>query len=110
MKKYLLNVTFYAGSYSAEDTDRDMFLLCVDRQITELEMKDIFEKVNALLDASDDNVEILDFPISYDQGFNINTLLAGVEFFTNGKIMELYSNCGSTECIDNYYVIEQSQS
>ena len=107
MKRYLLYVTFYAGSDDAEDIDRDLFLLSVDKEITESEMKNIFKKVNSLLDYFDD--EEKDFPISYEQGLNINTLMEGVGIYTKGKVTEVYSNCGDVEKIDNCYVIEQWQ-
>lgn len=107
MKRYLLNVTFYAGSDDPEDTDRDMFVLNVDREISESEMIDIFETVNELLEDYD---EEYDFPISYeDGGININTLMEGIELYTKGKIEEVYSNCKKIKNIDNCYVIEQWQ-
>ena len=108
MKKYLylLNVTFYAGSDEPEDTDRDLFLLTVDKEITEGDMKYIFKEVNSLLDTFNENT---DFPISYDQGLNINTLMEGIGIYTKGKVTEMYSDCGEIGEIDNYYVIEQWQ-
>ena len=109
MKRYLLNVTFCAGSDNNEDTDRDLFLLCVDKEVTEMEMKDIFKKVNKLLDTFYQEFVEVEFPISYEQGLNINTLMEGVKIYTEGKVEEVYSNCGQIEKVDNYYVIEQWQ-
>ena len=106
MKRYLLYVTFYAGSDDPEDTDRDLFLMTGDREITEDDMKYIFKEVNSLLDTFNENT---DFPISYEQGLNINTLMEGVGIYTKGKVKEIYSNCGEIEKIDNCYVIEQWQ-
>ena len=106
IKRYLLNVTFYAGSNDAEDTDRCLFLLCIDKEITEKEMKEIFITVNKLLDCYDDDEEN-DFPISYEQGININTLMEGVGIYLKGEIKEVYNNIGCLEKVDNYYVIEQ---
>ena len=106
MKNYLLYVTFYAGSDDEEDTDRDLFLLTVDKEIEESEMKYIFKEVNSLLDTFNEDT---DFPISYDQGLNINTLMEGIGIHTKGKVTEVYSNCGDIEKIDNCYVIEQWQ-
>ena len=109
MKRYLLYVTFYAGSDDKEDTEKDLFLLCMDKEITEMEMKNIFKKVNKLLDTFYQEFAEVEFPISYEQGLNINTLMEGVEIYTKGKVEEVYSNCGKIKDVDNYYVIEQWQ-
>ena len=109
MKNYLLNVTFYAGTDEAEDTDKGVFLLSVDKEYSESEMKDIFRIVNSLLDTFNENDEALEFPMSYDDGLNLNTLMNGVEIYTKGKVMEVYNNFGKIEKIDNCYVIEQWQ-
>ena len=106
MKNYLLNVTFYAGSDDEEDTDRSLFLLSVNKEITENKMKDIFKEVNGLLDTFDEDT---DFPISYEQGLNIYTLMEGIKLYINGKIVEVNSNYGKLDGIDNYYMIEQWQ-
>ena len=109
MKRYLLNVTFYAGSNDPEDTDRDLFLLCIDKEITEKEMKEIFRETNRLLDTFAQETGEAEFPISYEQGLNINTLMEGVGIYINGEVKEVYSNFGHLQEIDNYYVIEQWQ-
>lgn len=67
-------------------------------------MKEIFRKVNALLDPYKDR----DFPISYDEGLNVNTLIKGVGIYLKAVVKEVYSNKGSVEA-DDYYVIEQWQ-
>lgn len=105
MKKYLLNVTFRAGSDDAADTDRGLYMLCTDREITENKMKSIFKAVNALLDVYAES----DFPLSYNDGLNIFTLMDGIEIYTQGRVLAIDSNCGAFEKIDNYYVIEQWQ-
>ena len=107
MKRYLLYVTFCAGSDDKEDTDRDLYLLTVDKEYTEKEMIETFRKVNCLLDPYTE--EEKDFPISYEQGININTLMEGICIYTKGKVEEIYSNCGQIEKVDNCYVIEQWQ-
>ena len=107
MKRYLLNVAFYAGSDDPEDTDRDLFILNVDKEISEKEMTHIFGVVNSLLDPYRDDDE--ECELSYNDGLNINTLMEGVELYTKGKVEEVYSNCGAITDIDNYYVIEQWQ-
>lgn len=109
MKKYLLNVTFYAGSNDEKDTDRGLFVLIVDKEYTEIEIKNIFEEVNRLLDTFNQEIGEAEFSISYEQGSNINTLMEGIEIYTKGKVTEVYSNCGKIEMVDNYYVIEQWQ-
>ena len=105
MKNYLLNVTFCAGSDDVEDTDRGLYLLSSNENITEEEMKNIFRKVNKLLDCFDDNYD--KFPISYEQGVNIDTLISGVEIYTGGKAKYIKSGCNSLSDIDSYYQIEQ---
>ena len=112
MKRYLLNVTFYAGSNAEEDTDRGLFLLCVEKEISENEMANIFQEVNELLndyDVFEVDAKGENFPISYGQGININTLMEGVGIYTKGKVEKVYSNCGQSEKVDNCYVIEQWQ-
>lgn len=107
MKRYLLNITFCAGSNLEEDVDRDIFVLNVDREIGESEMITIFETVNELLKGYDEEE---DFPISYEEnGININTLMEGVAIFTRGTVCDLYSDCRQIAEMDNYYVIEQWQ-
>ena len=107
MKKYLLNVTFYAGSDDKEDIDKGLFLLFVDKETTEIEVKEIFRVVNSLLDYFD--VKERDSPISYEQGINIHTLMEGISIYTKDKVEEVKENCGYIQEINNYYVIEQWQ-
>ena len=106
MKRYLLNVTFYAGSDEPEDIDKGMYLLTTEKPISQDEMDKIFEEVNSQLDSFN---EITDFPFSYDDGLNIDTLMEGVEYYTKGNIIQLYSDYGKIHDIDNYYMISQWQ-
>ena len=114
-KNYLLNVTFYAGSDEPNDTDTGTFLLKSNKAITESEMKDIFRKVNDLLTPFEER----NFPISYEQGLNLETLIEGVGIYTKETLIKddtcikntiepINSNHGPIK-IDNYYVIEQWQ-
>lgn len=107
MKRYLLNVTFHAGSDSTEDTDRGMYLLQVSDEIDESKMREVFRKVNKLLKSHD--IDHHTFPVSYEQGININTFMQGVKTFTKGRLVSLCSNHGALTAIDNYYEIEQWQ-
>ena len=109
MKQYLLNVTFYAGSDDPQDTDRGLFLLSVDKEILEDEMKKIFDETNRLLNSYDDEDEERDFPISYEEGINIDTLMKGIEVYTEGKIEEISNNTQNIGHTDALYVIEQWQ-
>ena len=84
-----------------------MYLLSVDKNISYQEMKSIFSKVNLLLDPF--NEKKVDFPISYDNGLNIATLIEGVEIYIKGKVIKLLNDYGCIESIDNYYVIQQWQ-
>ena len=45
--KYLLFVTFYAGSDAEWDMDKGLYLLAVDKQYSESEIKKMFEEVNS---------------------------------------------------------------
>ena len=108
MKNYLLNVTFYAGSDDKEDTDRGLYILSVNKNIEEEEMENIFESVNELLNIFDDDLEEGEergFPISYDDGINIDTLMHGIEIYTNGTIKKARKNIKA----DNCFTIEQWQ-
>lgn len=105
---YLLNVTFCAGSNDPEDVDRGICLLTVNRSISEEEMTEIFKKVNSLLDTFNEDDETIDFPVSYEDGLNIDTLMEGIETYTKGSVKPVIKNCGELT-VDNYYVIEQWQ-
>lgn len=85
MKRYLLNVIL-------GEEDRDLFLLCVDKEITENEMNKIFSNVIKLIPHEE---------------ISIDTFMEHIGNHTNGEVVEVYSNCGNLEHIDNYYMIEQ---
>jgi hypothetical protein len=103
-KKYLLDVTFYAGSDDPEDTDKGLYILSVKKDIEEAEMKEMFKTVNKLLDVYDE--EDTAFPISYEEGINIDTLMSGIEFYLKGKVKKVKK---PNITADNYFVIEQWQ-
>lgn len=84
MKRYLLNVIL-------GEEDRDLFLLCVDKEITENEMNNIFSNAIKLT--------------PYEE-ININVFMEHIGSHTNGEVIEVYSNYGKLEHIDNYYMIE----
>jgi hypothetical protein len=83
---YLLNVIFCAGSDDPEDVDRGIYLLTVEKNISEEEMTEIFKKVNSLLDEFNDDDEAADFPVSYEDGLNIDTLMEGIEIYTKNIV------------------------
>ena len=105
MKKYLLNVTFCSGSDEPEDIDTGLYLFITDKEVNKEQMIEIFRKTNKLLDCFD--YEEKDFPISYEYGLNINTLMMGIKYYTKGEIVRLYDSWGSLNYMDNYYEIEQ---
>lgn len=107
--RYLLHVTFYAGSDDPDDIDKGTYLFAADRNITKDEMVDIFRKANFICNTHPDELENLDetieeykssgesereelmlfiknnkrYPEIYiDDGLNINTLIKGVEYLT----------------------------
>lgn len=104
MFKYLIDLTFYAGSDDKEDTDRDIFIIYSNEEISKQKMSSIFKETNKLLDCYNEEV----FPISYNDGLNISTLIQGVSLYTNSLIQRIGENhkIGS---IDSYYKIEQWQ-
>lgn len=107
-KNYLLNVTLHLHDVLADedDTERGLFLICTDNEISEAEMKSIFSTVHKLLDTANPTDEA--FPISYyDKGADINTLMEGVGNYTKWELKEVFSNMGHMPKIDNSYVIEQ---
>lgn len=107
MSKYLLNVTFHTDSDAPEDTDRGLYILLVSCKISDSKMRELFKKVNKLLNNSDSITN--NFPLSYEQGINIGTLMKGVEIYTKGRVKLLKNNMGSVPIVDNYYEIEQWQ-
>ena len=109
-KKYLLNVTFHAGSDSPGDTEKGLYLLIMDKEITsKRQMENIFSETNKLLNCFDG--EERDFPISYKYGININTLMGGIKYYTKGEVIQYYDcyECGDLGHVDCYYVIKQWQ-
>lgn len=107
--KYLLFLTFYAGSDAEWDMDKGLYLLVVDKQYSESEIKKMLEEVNSLLAVSDEMDEVVAFPISYkNDGANIDTLVSGVERYTNGCARLVESNFGAMD-IDNIFMLQQWQ-
>lgn len=104
--KYLLNVTFHAGSDEPSDTDRGLYLITFDNPITSEEIVNVFRKVNKLLDPYEQDEEL---PISYDDGLNIDTLMEGVALYTKAKVETLNDGYGKIESIDDVYTLEQWQ-
>lgn len=105
MNTYLLNVIFYAGSDDTNDVDRGLYAISCDKTVSVNEMKDIFRTVNGLLSPYSEED---DFPFSYDEGLNIDTLIEGVRVHTGYPVVEMAENCGKI-VIDDYYTIEQWQ-
>ena len=103
MYTYLLNLTFYAGSDAPEDTDRDLFIMKTSEMYSKEQMKDVFQKVNSLLGSYDENE---DFPYSYEEGINSDTLTKGVGYYTHSEIEKADNFSGH---IDGIYTIEQWQ-
>lgn len=115
LNRYLLNMTFRAGSDEPEDTDNAMYLIETYEDYSEEKLKKVIEKVNSLLDTFNDDKEAKDFPMSYDDGLNIETLMAGVGVYTKSKIKKLepedIENVDARRefVIKKYFEIEQYQ-
>ena len=105
MFKYLIDLTFYAGSDDKEDTDRDIFIFYSNEEISKQKMSNIFKETNKLLDCYNEEKV---FPISYNDGLNISTLIQGVSLYTNSLIQRIGEN-RKIDSIDAYYKIEQWQ-
>jgi hypothetical protein len=103
--KYLLNMTFYAGSDDPEDTDNDLYLLETDIKMSYEEIREIIFKVNKECGSIDDEDVLNDYEVL---GLNLNTLMNGVQHYLPGSKIELLdNNHGYLGDIDNYYAIEQ---
>lgn len=103
--KYLLNMTFYAGSNDPEDTDNDLYLLETNTEMSYEEIKEIIFNVNKECSLIDDEDILNDYEIF---GLNLKTLMNGVQHCLPGSKIELLNNNhGYLGDIDNYYVIEQ---
>ena len=71
MKNYLLDLTFFAGSNSQEDTDRELYIMRTEKSATRFDICEPFRKVNKLLNI-DDQDDSGGFPYSYYvEGINI---------------------------------------
>lgn len=77
--KYIINLTFFAGSNDAEDTDRGIYILESSKELEKEQISAIFREANkrcnnGLYEERDDD---FNFP-SYEEGINIDTLVRGV--------------------------------
>lgn len=100
---YLLNLTFYAGDDLPENTDRGIYCLESNAELTAEKIYDIDQKVNDKLNDYDDENSL---SVSYfDDGTNIDTLNKGVEEDSSVKITELTNNSGPLN-ISNYFEFE----
>ena len=98
---YLLNVTFYTGSDAPEDVDKALFIMKATKPFSQEQVVEIFDKVNQLLMDQD-----ADFPYSYEDGINIDTLIQGVEHYTNTHITKINHYSGN---LDDIFTVSQWQ-
>lgn len=108
MNSYLVNLTFHAGSDAPEDTDNKLYLLQTTRQVTLESVKNDFIHANTLLDTFNEDPDV-ELSTSYDDGLNIDTLVAGYKELTNDIIEELNETTHFPTLISNYFAIEQYQ-
>lgn len=104
----MLNVIFHAGSDSPFDTDKGLYILEIEKEISYSEMQKIFTETNRLCDTFSDDEDAINFPISYEEGLNISTLMNGIEIYTKGTIKKIENMSGRFE-ISDVYEIEQWQ-
>jgi hypothetical protein len=103
--KYLLNMTFYAGSDDPEDTDKDLYLLETNTEMSYEEIVQVISKANKECDLVENENEYSDYEFF---GLNLDTLMKSVQNYTPGSKIELLNNNhGYLGDIDNYYAIEQ---
>ena len=102
--KYVIIVKFFAGSDDVNDIDEGIYLFQSNKEYTLSEMKETFKKVNSLLDVYNEDRE--NFPISYNDGLNLDTLIEGIKIYTKDSIKKVDNYSGS---IDGIYVVEQCQ-
>jgi len=105
---YLLKVTFCVDTavhvnIHTKSINTDLYKLTTHEPISAEKMTEIFETVNKLLNENDANTE---FPVSYDNGMNIDTLMEGIRLYTKGEVTLMKHDCKELN-FDNYYVIEQ---
>ena len=99
--KYLLNITFYAGSKDELDTDRGLYIYKSKDEIDKQDFVNLFSKASKLLSEEDS-----EFTYSYNSdGLNLDTLVKGVETFTKDKITKIRENCGYV-AVGTYYELE----
>lgn len=103
--RYLLDVKFYAGSDDKEDVDNKLYLLETKLVLNKARVKKFFKEVNRLLDPYEKH----DFPISYEDGLNIDTLMNGIMIRTNGKVFCLEDEFDNLGYINHFFKIEQWQ-
>lgn len=104
--KYVLIVKFFAGSDDKDDIDSGIFLFSSNKEYSFEKMKEIFKKVNRLLNTYDFEEREEDFPISYEIGLNLDTLIDGLKIYTKATIESIESY---NDMVNGIYVIEQWQ-
>ena len=111
--KYLINLTFYAGSNDPEDTDNGCFILVTDEPMSNTDIKKQFKLVDSILydrfvddEPTAPNADKVTG--SYEDGINIDTLVNAFEEYTGFSIQMVHPGIFPT-MIDGYYEIVQWQ-
>lgn len=111
-KHYMLNVKFCAGSDEPCDVDTGLYILSTSKEYSHEEMEALFATVNRLLSPYEEGSN---FPLSYDDGLNLSTLIDGIQEYlgSEGKItMIQQASFQNNYCeipVSRYYFIEQWQ-
>jgi hypothetical protein len=72
-----------------------------------MDMIKTVKEVNGLLDPFNEET---DFPVSYDEGINLDTLMKGLEVYTNEKVYKMVEvDYNDGLLLNGYYKIEQWQ-
>ena len=120
MNRYLIDLTFYAGSDAPCDTDRDVFILESEEKLTKEKVSELFKEANYIcgrfMYKNEDEKEILkNAPLydktkeyaSYEEGINIGTLIDTFEIYTGYKLKYIDSYKNEIPEITKIYKIEQ---
>ncbi len=105
---YLLNIKVCAGSDESEDMDTGLYVLTTPLAVSYDEIEDAFVQANRLCDPLSDDGEVIDFPVTYDDGLNLDTLLKGVSAYKGGWNFRKVSERTPISAAA-YYEIEQWQ-
>ncbi len=103
---YWVNIIFRTSSNS-KDTNHKSYIISTNKELTKNDFVETFEIVNRLLSCDDgDRDDSFSFPVSYNEGVNIDTLLKGFAKYTEYGVIECKSGAKLPVSDAKYYEIE----